>query len=159
MGMGTVWSGSLGGHGLLCYIYKEQSYNIYLSSTVGVSEKPERYEHFTTPVSNDSYSKIHELLLKLFSPSEQRNRILDLLSPPLICPSFSLQQASCLQVAWCSCWSFVEANLRFWPFSLSCSLAFRAPISPAVLIGFDAFWNGKPEKQRRREPRDGAVQD
>ena len=106
-----------------CYATTSRAINKYLSSSLCL------------PVSNDSYSKIHELLLKLFSPSEQRNPILDLLSPPTNLPQLfftpSILPASSLML------SFVEANLRFWPCSLLLARV-SGPISPAVLISFDA---------------------
>lgn len=44
--------------------------------------------NFTTLAMNDSDLNTHELLLKMFRPPEQRNRIPDLLLPPLICTAF-----------------------------------------------------------------------
>jgi hypothetical protein len=44
--------------------------------------------NFTTLAMNDADLNIHELVLKMFRPSEQRNHIPELLLAPLICTAF-----------------------------------------------------------------------
>jgi hypothetical protein len=141
MGMGTVWPGSLRGHWLIV-LQGWQSYNtIYPAQSV--PHKPERYELFfyypllrmirTRRFMNCCWSCLAHQMMRT-KESHSRFAV-----APANLPQLFFAQASWLQVAWCSCWSFVEANRIFWPFYLPLSLLLAAvlgPISLAVLIGF-----------------------
>jgi len=73
---------------------------------------------FTTLVTNDSDSNIHQLLLKMFRPSEQRNPIPDFPSPPLICTAFlytSILHASSLMLS-----LKLSHNIHFYELSSPC---------------------------------------
>jgi len=73
---------------------------------------------FTTLVTNDSDSNIHQLLLKMFRPSEQRNPIPDFPSPPLICTVFlytSILHASSLMLS-----LKLSHNIHFFELSSPC---------------------------------------